>query len=176
MRYVNSNQINQIKKNITNTSTSAERDLLLVMMSVEVGIKPVHLAELRVCDVIRNGEVVKKIKQTPVPEHIRKGIAVYLKNRFKTDHKRLGSVSLHLFTNREERAHFTDQSMAVHLTYLIKKSGVNATATALRNSFIRDCAISGNAADLVKFTHVRNPATVVRYLLGEFEEVEALQI
>lgn len=176
MRYISLDQIEQIKTNITNNSVSPDRDLLLIKMSVEMGIKPAHLAEMRVNDILKsNGDVVNEIKQTPVPDHIRKDIAGYLRNRFHIDHKSLRSVTLHLFTNRENRGHFTDQSMAVHLTFLIRRSGINATATALRNAFIRNCAIKGNVADLVKLTRVRNPATVVRYLCSEYEEVQAIQ-
>lgn len=177
MRYINIEQIEEIKNNVAANSTEPERDLLLIKMSVEMGIKPVHLSAMRVNDMLQsNGEIIHNINQTPVPEHIRKDIANYLQNRFKIDHKSLRSVSLHFFTNRENRGHYTDQSMAVHLTFLIRRSGINATATCLRNSFIRSCAIKGNAAELVKLTRVKNPATVIRYLFSEYEEVNAILI
>lgn len=178
MRYVTQDQIEQIKANIVRKSTSPERDLLLINMSVDMGIKSAHLAAIRVNEVLEqsDGDVVRAIGQTPIPEKIREDIAKHLRNRFRTNHQSLRSVPLHLFTNRETRGHFSDQSMAVHLSFLIKRAGVNATATCLRNSFIRNCALKGNASDLVRLTGIRNPATVFRYLLSEYEEVGGIQI
>lgn len=180
MKFLNEDQINQLNSFIKNTSSS-KRDLLLVSLSVKAGIKPAHLAEMKVSDVLdqTTGEVVTEVKtgatKTPLTDEVRQQLEDFLRTRFYQDPKALRKVSLHLFTNREERGFFTDQSMATHLSSLIKKSGINGTSMALRNTYIHRMMSSGlNITSLVKMTAIKHPTTVIRYLTSDFSEVQLM--
>lgn len=177
MKFLNEKQINQLNSFITTTST-AKRDLLLIALSVKAGIKPAHLALMKVSDVLdqTTGEVVREVKTgtntTPLSDELRTQLNSYLQSRFYQDPKTLRKVSLNLFSNREERGHFTDQSMATHLSSLLKRAGINATSMALRNTHIHQLMESGvSFTSLVRMTAIRHPTTAVRYLTSDFSEV-----
>jgi len=178
MKFLNEKQLHQLNSFITNHSSSSKRDLLLISLSVKAGVKPAHLAEMRVSDVLdqTTGEVVREVKtgttRTHLSDEVRKQVEDFLRTRFYQDPKALRKVSLHLFTNREERCYYTDQSMATHLSYLIKKSGINGTSMALRNTFIHQMMTSGlNLTSMVKMTAIKHPTTIIRYLTSDFSEV-----
>lgn len=184
MKFLNENQIKQLNSFIINQkhNTSKKRDLLLVSLSVNAGIKPAHLAEMKVNDILdqTTGEVVLEVKtgttKTPLTPELRTQIADYLTSRFYQDHRALRGVTLHLASNREERGYFTDQSMASHLTALLKKSGINATSMALRNTYIHRVASSEvSFHSLVRMTAIKNATTAVRYLTSDYSEVTQLK-
>lgn len=182
MKFLNENQINQLNSFITKNSTSRKRDLLLISLSVKAGVKPAHLAEMKVSDVLdqTTGEVVREVKtgatRTPLSDEVRQQVEDFLRSRFYQDPKALRNVSLHLFTNREERGYFTDQSMATHLSSLLKRSGINGTSMALRNTFIHQMMTSGlNLTSMVKMTAIKHPTTVIRYLTSDFSEVTQMK-
>ena len=178
MKLINENQIELLNSFINKNCSTNKRDLLLVSMSLKAGIKPAHLADLKIKDVLdqETGDVVPEVRtgatKTPLSDELRAQIKSYLKARFYQEPSTLRKVSLHLFSNREERGYFTDQSMATHLTSLMKRSGINGTSTALRNTYIKQrLAENLNLNSLVKMTAIKHPTTVIRYLTSDFDEV-----
>lgn len=176
MKILSHDQVDQIKEWINANSYSAERDLLLIAMSVDAGVKPARLAELLVRDVVdqTTGEIKAEIATGPTKTHLsghlRHQISEYLTRRFYLSPSVIRGSSAKLFINRETRGYFSGQSMSTHLSWLIRKSGIDASSTALRNSFI--CQVAESAADIAtlkRLTSVRNPWTLVRYLTSDFE-------
>lgn len=160
MKTLSSSQVQQLTRWIKTFSINQKRDLLLIHFGLKAGVKAAHLSVLQVKDVIDpvTGDIRTDITtgttRTRLPDDLRTEIKDFLKDRFKTDDiSGLREVTRPLITNRQTpRESFTDQSLAVHLTYLLRESGIDATSTALRNTFIVD--VARKTSDIPEFFHL----------------------
>lgn len=176
MKTLSEKQIEKVLKQVEGN----KRDNLLIRMSLEAGLKPVHLAEMKISEVLTpSGEVKSDVttgsRTTYLNPQLRTLTQELIEARFRVSCSRISSLDVYLFGNREPRGHFTAQSMATHLTSVIRKSGVDASASSLRNTFIFRQMRSGNLEALVRSAAV-NPLTAARYIFREYEVIPDREI